>query len=144
MADFLFQIILILRTQLILRNASELRGRISDARLCPAGSGQVLSSCPPENRHNWGDLVPLSLSASWLGLLWPTSAWLSPSITGHDPVIPNTYWYSHDNTDWEWKQQESHFKNKHCEVLVSCSGRKLDHLMKAQRTACRLMELQTN
>ena len=31
--------------------------------------------------------------------------------------------------------------NKHCEVLVSCSGRKLDDFIEAQRSACQLMEL---
>ena len=32
-------------------------------------------------------------------------------------------------------------KNKHCEVLVSCSGRKIYNSMEAQRSACKLMEL---
>ena len=31
--------------------------------------------------------------------------------------------------------------NKHCEVLVSCSGRKLDKFMESQRSICRLLEL---
>ena len=31
--------------------------------------------------------------------------------------------------------------NKHCEDLVSCSGRKLDNFMEAQRSVCKLMEL---
>ena len=31
--------------------------------------------------------------------------------------------------------------NKHCEVLVSCSDRKLDNIMEAQRTAYKLMKL---
>ena len=31
--------------------------------------------------------------------------------------------------------------NKHCEVLVSCSGQKIDNLMEARRIVCKLMEL---
>ena len=79
-------------------------------------------------------LLPLSLVSSWRGLRGRSSAaafaWSEVKEVNQQPPI----------SKWKGRNKGHSFKNKHWEILVSCSDDERN-CMQAQGTACKLKEL---